>query len=54
MDCSKEVLRMRMEDKGLKGDELIVIGDGKVEIALGVEAGALTIGVATDELKRRY
>ncbi|MFY9176149.1 MAG: HAD family hydrolase [Caldicoprobacterales bacterium] len=54
MDCSKEeILRILMEDKGLKGSQLLVIGDGKVEIALGVEAGAMAIGVATDEIKRQ-
>ena len=52
-DCSKEaVLRMLMEEKGLRGEELLVIGDGKVEIALGIEAGAITIGAATNEVLR--
>ncbi len=52
-DCSKEaVIRMLMEEKGLKGAELMVIGDGKVEIRLGVEAGAITLGLASDEVKR--
>ena len=53
-DCSKEaVLRLLMEDMGLKGEELLVVGDGKVEIALGVEAGAITLGAATNEIDRR-
>jgi phosphoglycolate phosphatase-like HAD superfamily hydrolase len=53
VDCSKEaVLRLLIETMGFTGEELLVIGDGKVEIALGVEAGALTLGVATDEVKR--
>lgn len=52
-DCSKEaVIRMLMEERGLKGAELLVIGDGKVEIRLGVEAGAITLGVASDEIRR--
>ena len=51
-DCSKEaVLRKLMEDNGLKGPEVVVIGDGKVEIALGREAGTLTLGVASDEIR---
>ena len=51
--CSKEaVLRRLLVEKNLTGPELAVIGDGKVEIALGREAGALTIGVASDEDKR--
>ena len=53
VDCSKEaVIRLLIETMGFKGEELLVIGDGKVEIALGVEAGALTLGVAADEVKR--
>jgi len=50
--CSKEaVLHKLMEENKLKGEELVVIGDGKVEISLGREAGALTLGVASDEEK---
>ena len=49
-DCSKEgVLRMLAAENGLLGPELVVIGDGKVEISLGREAGAVTLGVASDE-----
>lgn len=52
-DCSKEaVMRMLLAEKGLKGSELVVVGDGKVEIALAAEVGAYGIGVASDELKR--
>jgi phosphoglycolate phosphatase-like HAD superfamily hydrolase len=52
-DCSKEaVLRRLVEENELKGSEVIVIGDGKVEIALGREVGALTLGIASDEEKR--
>lgn len=50
MGCSKEeVLRHLVEEKGLRGQELTVIGDGKVEIALGKQLGARTLGVASDE-----
>ena len=49
-DCSKEaVLRQLIGKKALKGPEVVVIGDGKVEIALGREVNALTIGIASDE-----
>jgi len=52
-DCSKEaVIKNLIENQGLPGSELVVIGDGKVEIALGVEAEAITIGAATDEMNR--
>lgn len=52
-DCSKEaVLRKLIVDRKLQGNELAVIGDGKVEIALGREVGAITLGVASDEENR--
>jgi len=52
-DCSKEAMISNLiENQGLRGSELVVIGDGKVEIGLGVEAGAITIGAATDEINR--
>lgn len=50
--CSKEkVLRDLARYQGLLGPEVCVIGDGKVEIALGAELGARTLGLATDEGK---
>ena len=51
-DCSKEaVLRKLVLGNRLTGLEVIVIGDGKVEIALGREVGAITLGIASDEDK---
>lgn len=51
--CSKEdVIAQLIEEEGLKGSDFAVIGDGKVEIRLGHEAGARTIGLATDEINR--
>ena len=48
--CSKEaVIRMILEEKNLPGEALLLVGDGKVEIALGKECGAFTIGAATNE-----
>lgn len=53
MDCSKEaVLRRLADDAGLRGPEVAVIGDGRVEIALAREVGALALGVASDEVRR--
>lgn len=50
MGCSKEaVLKMLLEESGLPGECLLLVGDGKVEIALGAENGAYTLGAATDE-----
>ncbi len=52
-DCSKEaVLRRLIEVNRLRGPEVVVIGDGKVEISLGREAGTLALGIASDEEKR--
>lgn len=52
-DCSKEaVLKRLIEENRLSGSEVCVIGDGKVEIALGKSAGAMTVGLASDEKKR--
>ena len=52
-NCSKEaVLRRLISDHGLSGAQVVVVGDGKVEIMLGKEAGALTLGLASDEEKR--
>ena len=48
--CSKEkVIAGLIETEGLSGADFAVIGDGKVEIRLGNEAGARTIGLASDE-----
>lgn len=48
--CSKAaVLRLLLEEKKLAGDRLLVVGDGKVEIALGAACGAYALGAATDE-----
>ena len=53
-DCSKEkVIADLMARDGLTGPEVCVIGDGKVEIRLGREAGMRTVGLASDEDARR-
>ena len=45
--CSKEaVLQKLVKTKG----RLLVVGDGKVEIALGRERGALTLGIASNDV----
>lgn len=52
-DCSKDaVLRKLIKEKGLLGSEVAVVGDGRVEIALGREIGAITLGIASNEEKR--
>ena len=42
--CSKEAVLRRLVKPGRR---LLVVGDGKVEIALGRETGALTLGIAS-------
>lgn len=52
-DCSKEkVMSDLLKEKGLQGHELAIIGDGKVEIRLAKENGALSLGLASDEERR--
>ena len=54
VNCSKEkVIAQLMETEGLGGGDFAVIGDGKVEIRLGREAGARAVGLASDEANRR-
>lgn len=51
--CSKEaVLKMLFTEKQFNGEELLVVGDGKVEIALGKANGSYALGAATDEVNR--
>ncbi|MDR1780495.1 MAG: HAD family hydrolase [Tannerella sp.] len=52
-ECSKEaVIRKMLTDCHLQGQEFAVFGDGKVEIRLGAEVQAITIGVASNEMQR--
>ena len=50
-DCSKEATLRRLIAEG-GTDGLIVVGDGPVEIRLGREAGAATVGIAGREADR--
>ena len=52
-DCSKEALiRGLINGSGVPGDRIAVVGDGKVEIMVGRDNGARTLGLATDEERR--
>lgn len=52
-ECSKEVvIRKLIRTYRLKGEEVVVFGDGKVEIGLGNDVQAITVGVASDEMHR--
>lgn len=46
------VIRRILSANALRGEELLVVGDGPVEIAEGAACGALTLGVASDEIRR--
>jgi len=51
--CSKEaVINDLLNQRKIDNTELLIVGDGKVEIELGIRAGALTLGMATDEVNR--
>jgi len=51
-DDSKElVIRRILSNHRLQGVELLVVGDGPVEIQYARSAGAMTLGVAADEEK---
>jgi len=48
-----KVIREILDRNGLQGPELLVVGDGPVEIREGKARGAVTLGVASDEVRRR-
>jgi phosphoglycolate phosphatase-like HAD superfamily hydrolase len=48
-----EVIRSILRSHALGGPELMVIGDGPVEIQEAVRRGAIGLGVASDEINRR-
>ena len=51
---SKErIIKRILSDHGLAGEELLVVGDGPVEIRHAKEHGALALGVAADEDRRQ-
>jgi len=45
----KKVIKNLLHRNSLTGEELLVVGDGPVEISVGRSFGAFTIGVASDE-----
>ena len=51
---SKErVVQRILDDHHLSGDELMVVGDGPVEIREAAKRGAIAVGLASDEIVRR-
>jgi len=53
VSCSKEaVIKELMSETGLFGEQIMVIGDGKVEIRLAAESNGFAVGIASDEEER--
>lgn len=53
-EYSKEkVIRRILQEHDLHGEGLMVVGDGPVEIRHARAAGAVAVGVASDEIRRR-
>jgi len=50
-DSKKKVINQLINERDLHGSELLIIGDGKVEISLGAKKGAITLGIASNEDK---
>ena len=51
-DAKRQVIQRIIHDSGCDGRELLVIGDGPVEIREGRKVGAFCIGVASNEIQR--
>ena len=51
-DAKKIVIERIIKEGECNGDNLMVIGDGPVEIREGRKVGALCIGIASDEVRR--
>lgn len=51
--AKKRIIQRILDDHNLQGSELLVVGDGPVEIREAARRGALTLGVAADEAQRQ-
>lgn len=51
-DAKKIVIERIIKESGSNGENLMVIGDGPVELREGRKVGALCIGIASDEIRR--
>jgi phosphoglycolate phosphatase-like HAD superfamily hydrolase len=47
-----QVLEMLIADRGLRGSQIVCIGDGPAEMQAARTVGALALGVASDEVNR--
>ncbi len=48
----KMIINRIIQENNLKGNELVVFGDGPVEIKECIKSGGIPIGVASDEIRR--
>lgn len=48
----ERIIQRILDEYGLSGESLLVVGDGPVEIRNAKERGAIALGVASDEVKR--
>jgi phosphoglycolate phosphatase-like HAD superfamily hydrolase len=51
-DSKERVIQRLLVERGLSGPELLVVGDGPVEIRFARQAGALALGIAAEEAQR--
>jgi len=51
-NTKEKIIQRILEDHNLRGEELIVVGDGPVEVYNAKDRDAVTLGVAVDEDKR--
>jgi phosphoglycolate phosphatase-like HAD superfamily hydrolase len=49
----ERIIQRILDEHQVSGDELVVVGDGPVEIREAVTRGAIALGVASDEVARR-
>jgi phosphoglycolate phosphatase-like HAD superfamily hydrolase len=51
-DSKEMVIQRILDERGLSGEQLLVVGDGPVEIRYARQVGALALGVAANEAQR--
>lgn len=53
LNSKEQIIQRILEDNHLQGEELLVVGDGPVEIRLAKEWKAIALGVASNEEERQ-
>lgn len=52
-NAKEKIMQRILDDHHLSGDELLVVGDGPVEIIEAQKRSAISLGIASDEVARR-